>query len=446
MARPSGNLSVNTGDAIGAKITRAIVVEGGDQLKELVGGTIGTEGSTVGASWPTDGTNGKGYLVTDGSAGHVEFGDLASLGGNSAESIIVFGESSDADAAGTRYLVNKQGGGDDYCGIVRAANESYSGGIGVGSDFGFSSATVDSWTSAPFLCGVFWDGSNQYARFNGNKGSNSAKTGTSNDTTQTLYLNNSSDTNAGSTATVWFWLFLDEDVTDAQWTALQSDPWKWAQGADSTAPTYSVNPAQDTITDTSVTIDATAADETDATVSHYAVVVADGATAPSGAQVAAGQDSTGSAAIASGNDTGVSNGAEGSIVMSGLTASTAYDVYHIVQDSTPNRSTPFLVNITTLVAANRGLRIPCKNTSGSNYPNTTGITVVVYASVGGAESFETATASITSGVMEIDDDAVGALGAKVYVVGHKDGASDADDIGFQGEVTVVDLNTADNSV
>ena len=216
--------------------------------------------------------------------------------------------------------------------------------------------------------------------------------------------------------------------------------------ADTTAPTFSVNPAQDTVTDTSVTVDATAADETDATVDHYAVVVADGAAAPSGAQVAAGQDSTGSAAIASGNDTGVSNGAEGSIVMSGLTANTAYDAYYIVQDSVPNRSTPQLVNFTTLVAADRGLRIPVKNTSGDNYPDTTGITVIVYASVGGAENFETASGAITSGVLTINDDAVGALGAKVYVVGHKDGANDADDIGFQGEVTVVDLNTADNSV
>lgn len=105
---------------------------------------------------------------------------------------------------------------------------------------------------------------------------------------------------------------------------------------DTTAPTYSVNPALNSKTATSITVDATASDETDASVNHYAVAVANGAAAPSPAQIAAGQDSTGSAALASGSDLAVTNGVEGSIVLSGLTASTNYDIYYTVGDSSSN--------------------------------------------------------------------------------------------------------------
>lgn len=225
-------------------------------------------------------------------------------------------------------------------------------------------------------------------------------------------------------------------VTTAQFTTATPD---------TTAPTFGSAPAADTIGSTTVTLAATASDAVDSSVDHYVVIVADGATAPSGTQVAAGQDSTGSAAIASGNDTGVNNGVEASIALTGLSASTPYDAYWVAQDSVPNRTSPQLVNFTTLAAANAGLRIPVKNTAGADYPDTTDITVLVYDAVGGTESLQT-TGAISSGVLTIDSDSVGSVGATVFVVGHKDGASDALDIGFSGEITVVDLNTSDNSV
>lgn len=117
--------------------------------------------------------------------------------------------------------------------------------------------------------------------------------------------------------------------------------------ADTTAPTYSSNPAESTTGADQTTCVATASDETDSTVDHYAVVVANGATAPNATQIQAGQDSTGSAAIASGSDTGVSNGAEASINLTGLSSVTAYDVYWTVVDSSGNAATPQRIDITT---------------------------------------------------------------------------------------------------
>lgn len=125
----------------------------------------------------------------------------------------------------------------------------------------------------------------------------------------------------------------------------------FAAGGDTTAPTCSVSPAEDSVTSSSITVDATCSDETDASVNHYAVAVADAAAAPSPAQIAAGQDSTGSAALAACSDLAVTNAAEGQCALTGLSASTAYDVYYTVGDSAPNYLTPVLINSTTSAPA-----------------------------------------------------------------------------------------------
>jgi hypothetical protein len=66
----------------------------------------------------------------------------------------------------------------------------------------------------------------------------------------------------------------------------------------------------------------------------YFVVLADGAAAPSAAQVKAGTDASGTAVPADrkGSGTGAAN-ADISFSLTGLTASTNYDVYFVAQDS-----------------------------------------------------------------------------------------------------------------
>ena len=124
--------------------------------------------------------------------------------------------------------------------------------------------------------------------------------------------------------------------------------------ADTTAPIYSVVPAIDSVTDASITADATAADETDATVDHLALVLADGGVAPADDAEfltwhAAGAGSNGVLAV--GTTAGVANGVEGSITLTGsLSASTAYDVYYAVQDSSGNLNLAAKLDATTSAA------------------------------------------------------------------------------------------------
>lgn len=80
----------------------------------------------------------------------------------------------------------------------------------------------------------------------------------------------------------------------------------------------------------------------------YYVVLPDGATAPTSAQVKAGNDASDAPALASG-DFPLSALVQGSEMVTGLTASTAYDVYVVAEDVRgPNlQATPVLVDVTT---------------------------------------------------------------------------------------------------
>ena len=119
---------------------------------------------------------------------------------------------------------------------------------------------------------------------------------------------------------------------------------------DSTAPTFSVNPAFDSANGLTVTCDATASDESASVVDHFAVLVADGAAAPSSAQVIAGQDSTGSAAIDAANTTGISNGVEAQLQLDGAAYLTNYDVYWVARDPSGNATSPIKVDVATTAA------------------------------------------------------------------------------------------------
>ncbi len=80
----------------------------------------------------------------------------------------------------------------------------------------------------------------------------------------------------------------------------------------------------------------------------YYVVLADGATPPTSAQVKAGNDAADSPALKSGSLT-LNALVQGSQFVTGLTASTAYDVYFVAEDVRgPNlQATPVLVEVTT---------------------------------------------------------------------------------------------------
>ncbi|MBT3293674.1 MAG: hypothetical protein HN919_19940 [Verrucomicrobia bacterium] len=101
--------------------------------------------------------------------------------------------------------------------------------------------------------------------------------------------------------------------------------------------------------DTETASGATARGQIDEDGTAYYVVLADGATAPDSAEVKAGTGDGGAAALASGSINLTAN-TEGTDVFSGLSDSTAYDVYFVAEDDegTPNlQASPTLVEFTT---------------------------------------------------------------------------------------------------
>ena len=116
--------------------------------------------------------------------------------------------------------------------------------------------------------------------------------------------------------------------------------------ADVTPPTFSVAAAAASVTASGLTATATLNENGD----MWAVVVADGATAPSVAQVKAGNDSTDSSALASGSD--LASSTAKSIALTGLSASTAYDLYVVASDESSNdQAAVTKVDFTTSAAA-----------------------------------------------------------------------------------------------
>lgn len=99
----------------------------------------------------------------------------------------------------------------------------------------------------------------------------------------------------------------------------------------------------------------------------YYVVVSDGASAPSVSQVVGGNNASGSAALASGNTTVSSGDFKHAFTVTGLSESTAYDVYVVAEDdeTTPNRqSATTKVDATT---ASPGNTAPVVSDAVSNY-------------------------------------------------------------------------------
>ena len=120
--------------------------------------------------------------------------------------------------------------------------------------------------------------------------------------------------------------------------------------ADVKAPTFeNSTPSASSIAQTGFTLGT----DIDEAGTIYYVVVADGATAPSSAEVKAGTASGGGSAVTSGNAAVSSGGFTNNFSVTGLTASTAYDVYVVAQDDqgTPNlQAAPTKIDVLTIAS------------------------------------------------------------------------------------------------
>lgn len=185
-----------------------------------------------------------------------------------------------------------------------------------------------------------------------------------------------------------------------------------AVASDTTAPTYGTAPAIDSFTNTTIVVDATASDETASTVNHYAVAVADGATAPSVSQIVAG---SGGGIVAAGNSLSVTNGAEATVTLTGLTQNTAYDVYYVISDGTNNSTATKLDQTTANVTL--GVTTTLVAADGSTaQANLTNLIWNVRSTINAEATLAKGTAETTdgSGVIVVTG-ALGSVGATVYL-------------------------------
>lgn len=87
--------------------------------------------------------------------------------------------------------------------------------------------------------------------------------------------------------------------------------------------------------------------ETDQDGTAYYVTLADGASAPSSAEVKAGTGASGAAAVDSGS-VALTADTEASVISTGLTSETAYDIYVVAENGSSDlQASPSLINVTT---------------------------------------------------------------------------------------------------
>lgn len=117
------------------------------------------------------------------------------------------------------------------------------------------------------------------------------------------------------------------------------------QTGDATAPSFTVSPFVQAVGPTLVQLGMTIS-EPSLPGTVYIVVLADGATAPSVAQIQAGTDAS-DVAAPSNTQAFISNPSTPSVIIAGLTASTAYDAYITADDSFGNDASAIKVDFTT---------------------------------------------------------------------------------------------------
>ncbi|MCW2475287.1 putative Ig domain-containing protein [Candidatus Symbiopectobacterium sp. NZEC151] len=129
--------------------------------------------------------------------------------------------------------------------------------------------------------------------------------------------------------------------------------------ADDIAPTFDQSPAVSNATAGGFNLSGSVSEGGNV----YYVVVADGASAPTAAQVIAGQNAAGGSAPASGSQVLNSAPYNFSFTLTGLAASTAYDVYVVARDSAGNNTVSVVkVDATTASAGHA----PTLSATGSN--------------------------------------------------------------------------------
>ncbi len=131
-----------------------------------------------------------------------------------------------------------------------------------------------------------------------------------------------------------------------------------ASGPDTDPPVWALNsPTATFVVDTTMGLGV----EIDEPGKAYYIVVADGSTAPTSAEVKAGVDYTGGTVLQSGSiDIPVAN-TEYVAIISGLTVSTAYDVFVVAEDdeTSPNlQATPAMLDITTTALRQLNITAP----------------------------------------------------------------------------------------
>ncbi|MDD7884414.1 YDG domain-containing protein [Flavivirga sp. 57AJ16] len=160
---------------------------------------------------------------------------------------------------------------------------------------------------------------------------------------------------------------------------------------DTTPPVFeNSTPSSSSVAQTGFTLGT----DIDETGTIYYVVVADGATAPTAANVKAGTGNGGSGEITSGNAAVSTGGFTNDFSVTGLTASTSYDVYVVAQDDegTPNlQASPTKIDVTT--AAPIALTITGLTGSDKEYDDTTAGSASGTASLSGILGGDTVTLS-----------------------------------------------------
>ncbi|MFA9283729.1 putative Ig domain-containing protein [Comamonas sp. SY3] len=135
---------------------------------------------------------------------------------------------------------------------------------------------------------------------------------------------------------------------------------------DDIAPSYDQAPAISNATAGGFTISGSLSEAG----TFYYVVVPDGASAPTATQIIAGQNASGSYASASGFQILSAPTYDFSLVLSGLAASTMYDVYVVAKDSANNTSSVIKVDVTTASVNNPpvvSIPVPALSAAQSNY-------------------------------------------------------------------------------
>lgn len=112
---------------------------------------------------------------------------------------------------------------------------------------------------------------------------------------------------------------------------------------DAVAPTFTVQPEQTGLSDTLVNVNFTS----DETGTFRLLVVNDGATTPTAAQVLAGTGSAGTTVAFDSTIRAMSAATSESVAVTGLTATTPYDIYVAMQDASGNTVLGTLLEITT---------------------------------------------------------------------------------------------------